>query len=812
MNNLALRDKSDQGVGLSLSDAAMNQITLMTTYVNIDTRDCVGELSLKDSEVAFELSGGRGLIYGNITNVSSLGLPAVITMSPLSMVEKLRNNDEIIIKEVTVSGPEGYGYLSNVNGKQIINGINYTLGTANVFGVISNGNYKSGGIFSRKPDTNFPMKKSTQSFIKDNKIIVNLKDSLKEIREIVVDYVTIPRDLIPIQVYMLDLIDASTSLTDTTYTSTSSEWSTYIPQEPNFLEERLLGFYSTPIDVFRTYINGAFSLQDAQTPGPFQLWNPPVGPWPKQPVPYPFQTVPTYQSNEFLVNGLMCHLVLGGYGVYDLNDWTSNTGDPINDAAITSIVRKLLLILICPIQSYNEIDYVTLILNSNTVSNNVAPFGYGDFQRFVPGPGIGLNYQPASTGGDPTIVSVDSPVPFPNFRGNVWGPYNRPGDRFQKLGLRTVLQDLFLNGDLQNISGSSIIKQTVPTEDFMSDPTFGLDFSVLAPVDLNNVNSCTNLNILNAMRITPNGYGTTVLRANGDGIPYYSQTYKQGGGIGPDSLGPPSTGAAWVNNGVNGGTGDLSDPIATGPSSSNITADSSDPSISASNITYNTSWSDSGEGNGKFISQMINYVGYTINDVPDTDLVMFINDYERNEKSLSTNQKNYNANLLVPMRLNVGNTNGTLQYIDSIFNLLNGSPYWTERFLTPKSLIRNLELSFFTYEGTPINIEKMLQQRKSLQFLQLFTGIINDNLDVLPQLTNLNFYFLFDPFNPILQGRMKRYIQLILKVDTYNYVLPGKLPDAIGEKREEINQKIINQGPNTNNTHFANYQKYNNYP
>lgn len=812
MNNLALRDKYDQGSGLSLTEASQNNITSYTYLVNIDTRDCVGTSSLDDAKIAFELAGGRGLVTGNVINTTGLNVsPIVATLSPLANVASLKVGDTLII--------EGVQGNTNANGKnQVIGAINYILGTVTLLNTIGNGPFRGQGSFIRHPDQGYPALTEYTSVVRDNEIIVKFGGPLKKIREIVVDYVTIPRDLIPIQVYMLDLIETSTNLVDTQYTNTETNWSTFIPQEPAYMEERMLGFYSTPLDIFRSYINGAFSLQDAATPSPLQLWNPPVGAWPLQPVPYPFQTVPTYQSNEFTIPGQTgtFHLVLSGYGVYDFKDWTSNTGVPVNDAAITSIVRKLLLLLVCSPQSYNDVDYVTMILNSNTVDpgNNVAPFGYGDFQRFIPGPGIQLNYQPGtSDGADPRFVGPDWAVPFPNFLGNVWGPYDTPGDRFQKLGLRTVVQDLFLNGDLQNLFGNPIIKPTVPTEDLMSDPTFGLDFSVLLNVDLNNISAASNPNITNAMRIISNGYGTSTVRANGSGNPLYTSVYQQGGGEGPSNLGTPN---AWVNNGVYGETGTLSDPIAAGPSSGLQTPSGADPSMIDSVITHRTAWYDSGPNNGQFISQINSYVNFTINDVPDTDLVMFIEEALRNERSYSTNQKNCNANMVLPMRLNVGNTNGTLQYVDSVFSLLYGSSYWTKRFLTPKESLNELHISFYTYEGTPINIEKMLQKRKSLQFLQLFSGIINDNINVLPELTNLNFFFLFNPFDPVLLGRMKRYIQMTLKIECYQYVLPGLIPDAVGQLRETLDgydqqNKKTNDPNNPNNMGNAYVSRNSNY-
>ena len=66
---------------------------------------------------------------------------------------------------------------------------------------------------------------------------------------------------------------------------------------------------------------------------------------------------------------------------------------------------------------YNGISYTEIIANCSTTSNNISPFGYGQFQRFLCGPGHQLNYQPGtSDGANPSIVAPDWPIAFPNFR------------------------------------------------------------------------------------------------------------------------------------------------------------------------------------------------------------------------------------------------------------------------------------------------------------------------------------------------------------------------------------------------------------
>ena len=83
-------------------------------------------------------------------------------------------------------------------------------------------------------------------------------------------------------------------------------------------------------------------------------------------------------------------------------------------------------------------DYVDLILNSSTVTpgnlNVDEAYGFGDFQRYVPGPGVGQTYQPGTwnlgglytNGGAgialPNVVNTDNPIPFPDFKGMIAFP------------------------------------------------------------------------------------------------------------------------------------------------------------------------------------------------------------------------------------------------------------------------------------------------------------------------------------------------------------------------------------------------------
>jgi hypothetical protein len=47
----------------------------------------------------------------------------------------------------------------------------------------------------------------------------------------------------------------------------------------------------------------------------------------------------------------------------------------------------------------------------------------------------------------------------------------------------------------------------------MEDSSFGLNINSIININLENVMTTTNLNILNAMRIVPNGFGALSVRA-----------------------------------------------------------------------------------------------------------------------------------------------------------------------------------------------------------------------------------------------------------------------------------------------------------
>ncbi len=769
--NMGLRDKIDQSSGLSVNDPNKIEFTSLEHTIFIDTRDCIGSQSFNDAKIYAEINGILPQKSGIIYNTTGAGVyPVIITTDT---TEGLTPGCQVII--------------SNIFGNENVNGVHYVINVLDPFNftiqATSYGNYLSGGIWTKPADNGFPAITTENSVITGNIISVPLQRNLKYLKSVSLYHIVIPRDIIPITSYFKNFIQICTNLSQPD-TTVLIDYTSFIPQEEKYTEQQTLGFFSTPLEIFRSYLGTSFSIPNQVTPPPLNLWNPNT--LFHQPVSYPYQTVPTYVSADFFINVDLYHIVLSGYGVYDLVDWTIDTGNPVEDADKTDKIRKMLLLLICRRQSYKNVDYIELIKNCTTVSNtNISEaFGFGNFQRYVPGPGLGQNYQPGTNptynnggagSGPPNVPQPDSPINFPNFQGNVWGPYSSPGDRFQKLGYADVVQDLFLNGDLDNINGDPIIFNNVIIANIANHPTYGLNFSSFNQVNLGNIDQVNNLNILNAMRIFPNGFGAANIRATGSGITT-SVTYESAGGIGPNVSGPPNS---WVNNDVYGGVGSFQYPLAKGPLNPNLGPDLADSTINGTGVEprYLASFVDTGINNGNFILGITKYINFVVNEVPDTDLILKVNEALRDERVQSTNSFNSDALLDCPIRLNLGSTSGTIQYIESLQSLVgNASTYWEKRYLNTKAEISKMNITLYTYDGKPIPIEKMLVLRQSSYFLEIYDRFIRE-LDI--NIKNTVFDdFVFDPQNPQLNGRVKRYIQIIFHCMCYNGLPPGMNPDS----------------------------------
>ncbi len=775
ISNVGLRDKIDQGQGLIRTNVQEVQTTTAEYTFTIDTRDCIGQQSLEDAQYIARTKGIRPAASGIVITTSGPAtIPMIITVNN---IDSLRNGDYI-----TIVGVQGN---TNADGKFYIDNVTPTTGNQGTFTINKNANnsYYSGGEWTRSSDPGYPSINDTSSIIVDNLLIANIPMPLRELRTMSLYNIVIPRDIIPLEAYLSDFVKVSTEYNDIVYPgSVETNYETFIKEEPIYTKARMIGFFSSPLDLWRSYIDGNMSLPDSVTPSPLELWNPPgPGIWPNQPIPYPFQTVPTYRSGDFTVPGQdgLFRVILAGYGVVDLLDWTYTAGLPEVNALITSIMRKLLLILICPKQSYRNIDYVSLILESPTVTpgNLVYPFGYGVFQRMLCANGLAMNYNPGTNllnPGNPTISTVDSPIPFPNFRGNVWGPYSGPGSRFQSLGTRTCIQDLFLNGDLNNLHGSPIIFDNVPIEGIPNHPTYGLNFLSLIEVNLGNIQTSTNPNIINAMRIVSNGFGTSVVRANGGGATYINKYTINSGGQGPSPSNQPST---WSDQSLYPpGTGSLSDPIAKGPNNPDLGPDLASATTDVNTITKLTSYYDLGPNNGQLITNILKYIEYAVNDIPDNDLIIQCEELssERGIRSFSTNNVNGPALIDSSIRLSIGSANGTQQYIESIQSLVSMCDgFWTTRYMAQKAKIEKLHLRFYTYDQIPIPLEKMLQPRRTNNLLLLLNKL-SERL----QITPFNISYLFNELDPKLIGRMKRYFQLVMKIVCYEKNAPGLAPES----------------------------------
>lgn len=746
----SLRDKVDSTKGLEKKNKDSKQITTYQHIIQIDTRDCVGRDSLNQSRQAFYLEGGRNEITGIVTQTSGIGVSPITIYT--GTTSALKNGD--LVK------------ISDVQGNTIVNNewkINNVTNVSFDISSVGNGNFAGSGTWTRYADNGFPNINENTSTINGNEMNIILNKKLKAVRSVSLNVSIIPRDIIPINSYYKDI-----------YNESLGGSVTYIPMESNYITENLFGFYSTPLCMFRSY-EGSYAIPNQVTPPPLNLWNPQLGNWPLQPLSYVHQTVPTYRSGNATINGTVCHIVCSGYGVYDLKDWTAATRTDTEKA------RKALLKAIIRPQTYKNIDYLTIIDNIDTTSNNISPYGYGKFQRFLCGPGLQMNYQPGtSDSANPSIASGDWPIAFSSFLGNVWGPYDSPGDRFQKLGLRDLVQDLYLNGDLDNLNGESVIKKDIKVSEIMTDAEYGINTKYFIKVDMSNFGTSTNPNILNASRIVQNGFGASNVIATGSGGKYTS-SYQSAGGIGPSSIGAPGT---WSTTGVYGAPS-INDPNAVGPLSWNLLTNGTIPQTTVANLltdnsglTHRISWYDLGPNNGAFIKNMSSYRRYAITTLPETNLVVQAFQFPRTTFSQSTNTDVGTSIFNIPVRLSPSLGDGGTEYEEGLYGLLTQSSpfdYWSQQFLSPLSSLDKITLSFFTYEGLKIPLEKMLSYK-------------NSELNLSSKL------------------RSKKFISMMLRIECYHFVNVGLIScveNILGsEEKEESYEK------NNFNAKASNYDDY----
>ena len=274
-------------------------------------------------------------------------------------------------------------------------------------------------------------------------------------------------------------------------------------------------------------------------------------------------------------------------------------------------------------------------------------------------------------------------------------------------------------------------------------------------------------------------------------------------------------------------------------------------------INRRVAFFDSGPGNGFLITSLINYRTQYISSTPDTDIVIKINQAERNIYTQSLNPTVQNSNFHVPVRLNIGTSSGTLEYIEAVQGTLTSSSiYWKKNFYPPRAEMGQLEMEFFTYDGTPIPIERTLGFNNQInnKATLLSSSIINSNIingefidyqpNLPPTLTTFtntpslafvtgasNSKSLQDPFNSKLSLYTQRNLSIYFRAQCYQSDNPGiteiikEMPSSLVEKEntsegiqiplasniELYDPRFGNQDDNQGNQDYENYENYENY-
>ena len=764
--------------GLISTKVDNKTITVNSTKLFLNSKNCAvsGKVLSYNQTLALNGYNLRGPYYEKITAIESFegNVSAVIKVSYNDLTTDIYQHLKI-------------GDMVNISGVNKLNGlykiIKFVPVGSTSSGIVINKPYKdiykqnNDSLLMRNLDYGYPQIKNSDSVMDFNKLIFKLNRKLWGIKKLSLIYISIPRDIISLDNYFTDYKDYafSTPRSENGYNEYINYKSFIIP-DPVFVEEISKGFFNTPIDFLRSYTYGVRAPPNQYTPPPQNLWNPPQGEWPTgQPPPYPFQTVPTYVSKEALLeyNGVTneYYLVCGGYGIYNLDDFTFTTGgsEDVN-RSLTAIVRLFLLNCILPSQSLHGVkvfDFaqdipLTGIWDPETKTFKEASqaefFGYGVLQQFVPGPGIGTAYQPT---GDPTIITDKNPIPFPLFRGNVWGPYDSPGDRFQKLGLRETIQDLFLNSDLRNLKGADIFDYYQLFQEVQSGNFINLDEMI--SVTTGNINYTTNPNILNAMRLMPNGFGAIAQKIKEPIEPIEPTDtffkYQNSGGVGPSIDGV--SGGAWVNNPITGTEANFSTPVAAGPETDSIVPQYTDSTYLGTGIdniiTNRISWYDL--GSGMFVQQLNNYANWLSTQIQDNNIIINIFQSPRNTH-FDTNTPGENTCIAtIPIRLTPGTTSGTQQYVESVGSLVGDcGTYWNKEFNPPLESLDQLTMSFTTYNGTPIPLSKILSPR---------VGYIS-NAE-----RKTGSYYFGNTLSVYANTQFQNVMSFIFDVETYDYINQG---------------------------------------
>jgi len=216
-------------------------------------------------------------------------------------------------------------------------------------------------------------------------------------------------------------------------------------------------------------------------------------------------------------------------------------------------------------------------------------------------------------------------------------------------------------------------------------------------------------------------------------------------------------------------------------------------------INRRVAYNDRGADNGSLIINLLNYRSLFISSTPDTDIVIHIRERNRTTYTQSISANLSGSNFYTPIRLNLGSTTGTQEYVEATQGTLTGAGvYWIKQFDPPLAELNNIELAFSTFDGTPIPLERtlgFLEQFKG--FSNLFTATISSSFIIhgsfdtftpnLPPFTGItssspssiivtaspNPKSLSNPFDPFTNSYTQRNINIIFKVITYHPENPG---------------------------------------
>ena len=96
-------------------------------------------------------------------------------------------------------------------------------------------------------------------------------------------------------------------------------------------------------------------------------------------------------------------------------------------------------------------------------------------------------------------------------------------------------------------------------------------------------------------------------------------------------------------------------------------------------VNRRVSYNDLGPNNGYFNTALLNYRSFFVSSTPDTEIVIKIKQAERNIYNQSLNPRVDQSNLNIPIRLNLGTTSGTLEYVEAVQGTLTSSGVLLEK-------------------------------------------------------------------------------------------------------------------------------------